>query len=526
MRVCLGRTLCGTTRPHVENTEVLIVGSGAAGAVVAAELAEAGIRCVVLEEGPYLLPDDLAVMRPSDTMRRGWREAGMSFTIPLGDSPSINLMVARCIGGSSVMTGGVCFRTPDHVLHEWVTRLGLKGLTPEAMAPLFEEVERRCHVEEVPEARRSQSTVLFGKGAQKLGYSLAPNRRNTNGCEGCGRCNFGCPHKAKQSVDLTYLPRAVEANTELVSDAHVTKLVLTGDRVTGVVGLYVDPVNRRQRPFVYSARRVVLACGGLHTPGVLHRSGLGGRLSQIGRNMTLHPSMRVMARFDETVNGWKGALQSAHSDAFLDDRITLMSVFVPTGVLTATLPGFGLEHRRVALHAKNLAVFGGMIHDDPGGTVLPPSSLGGLLWGRQEPVVTYRMSQRDRRAQAKLLKILAQTFFAAGAKEVFLPVLGCLDDLPGGGISEATLSEIDFEKIPGRQIECASQHPLGSCRMGLSPDSAVVDPNGQVFGMRNLYVADASILPTSLGVNPQITVMAMATRVARHLIGNPLPAKA
>ena len=185
MSLIEGRTLGEVRRPLELDTDVVIVGSGASGAVVAAELAEAGQKVVILEEGPHLAPAELARMRPSETMRKGWRESGMSFTVPMGDTPAINLMVGRCVGGSSVMTGGVCFRTPDHILNEWVRELGLSELSPELMTQYFEEVERRCHIELVPEHMRSRSTVLYGQGAERLGYSLAPNRRNTKDCDGC-----------------------------------------------------------------------------------------------------------------------------------------------------------------------------------------------------------------------------------------------------------------------------------------------------------------------------------------------------
>ena len=523
MSLIEGRTLGEVRRPLELDTDVVIVGSGASGAVVAAELAEAGQKVVILEEGPHLAPAELARMRPSETMRKGWRESGMSFTVPMGDTPAINLMVGRCVGGSSVMTGGVYFRTPDHILNEWVSELGLSGLSPELMTPYFEEVERRCHIELVPEHMRSRSTVLYGQGAERLGYSLAPNHRNTKDCDGCSRCNFGCPHGAKWSVDLTYLPRARAAGAEVFSDALVEKILLHGDQATGVSGRLLDSEGKPGRRFVVRARRVVLACGGMHTPRLLQDSGIAERLSAVGEGLTLHPSMRVMARFDEPVYGWRGALQSAHSEAFIDERITLMSVFVPTGVLAAPLPGIGNSHKRRAEMAPYLAVFGGMIHDDPGGRVLSRRSPLGFLLGKTEPVVTYRMSQRDRQAVSRMLRILAETFFAAGAREVFLPILGGPPGFPESGLTADELRRVDLDKIPSQRFECASQHPLGSARMGLSADDAVVDQRGQVFGLRELFVVDSSILPTSLGVNPQVTVMAMATRLAHQLRERSLP---
>lgn len=520
-----GRELLDSRDELILHTDVVIVGSGAGGAVVAAELAEAGQQVLILEEGPHIPPQELGALRPSQTIRRAWREAGMSFAVPVGETPAINIMMGRCVGGSSVMTGGVCFRTPDEVLHEWASEQGLHELAPARMTRYFDEVERRSHVELVPESLRSRSTVLFAQGAQRLGYELQPNRRNTKDCDGCSRCNFGCPHQAKWSVDLTYLPRARRAGARLLSDCRVERVLTHGEQAIGVSGRLLDEHDRRRRRFTVRARRVVLACGALHTPRLLLDSGLGEGLPAVGRHLTLHPSFRVMARFDQPVHGWRGALQSAHSHAFSRERITLMSVFVPAGVLAATLPGIGPAHLGRAAAVPNLAVFGGMVHDDAGGRVHSRSALLGLgaLLGRREPLVTYKMSGRDRRAVSQLLRVLAETFFAAGAREVILPILGGVPGARHGGITADQLRALDLDRIPAGRLECSSQHPLGSCRMGTAVEHSVVSPRGQVWGLRELFIADGSILPSSLGVNPQISVMAMATRLAWQLRERPLP---
>jgi choline dehydrogenase-like flavoprotein len=523
-------------KPLEVDADVVVVGSGASGAVVATELAASGQRVLVLEEGPHLPAETLGLMRPSETMRRGWREAGMAFAIGEGNSPLINVAMGRCVGGSSVMTGGVCFRTPEHVLSEWVSEHGLADLSPQRMAPYFEEVERRIHVETVPVELRSRSTVLFDEGAARLGYRLAPNQRNTRGCCGCARCNFGCPHGAKLSVDLSYLPRAVAAGARIVSGCLVEKVLFRGEQAVGVSGQVLQAPGEKRAPrrrFTVRAQRVVLAAGAWHTPQILWSSGLGDGLPALGQNLTLHPSFRVMARFDDPVLGWRGALQSAHSKSFEHERITLMSVFVPLGVLLATLPGIGAEHVRHAELAPHLAMFGGMVHDDAMGKVHPRASLRGFFGrlGGREPLVTYRMSSRDRAAVSRLLRVLGETYLAAGATEIFLPILGGAARLgvstgPYGGFDADGFSRLDLDSIPAQKLECASQHPLGTCRMGQSRDNAVVDERGQVFGLRELFIVDSGILPSSLGVNPQVSVMAMATRLAHRMREKKLTAAA
>ncbi len=493
------------------DADVVVIGSGAGGAVVAAVLAEAGQRVVILEEGPHIPPERYGKMRPTEHMRHMWRDGGLTFAVGLGDTPMINVMMGKCVGGSSALTGGVCFRIPGHILHEWSGDLGLTDLTEEKMQPCFEAVERDVHVEEVPRDMRSRSTTLFVEGAERLGYATKPVRRNTKGCNGCGRCNFGCPEGAKLSVDITYLPRALAAGASLYADCSVEQIEQDGGRAVGVRGRLLGGPRRKPRGrFHVRARRVVVAAGAYASPLLLMRNGIGLRSGQVGKNLTVHPAFRVMARFDEPVRGWQGALQSAYTDAFEAERITMVGLFVPPGVLAATMPGVGQSLARRAATIPHLSIFGGMIHDDGGGEIRDRPLVG--------PLMTYRMSPRDRATVPVLMRRMAEIYFAAGAKEVFLPILGL------GGIDADRLRSLDLEHIKGSQLECGSQHPLGTCRMGVAPGDSVVDPFGQAWDLKDLYVADGSIIPTSLGVNPQLSIMTMAIRIAWHLRETPLPA--
>lgn len=492
------------------DTDVVIIGSGASGAVVAAELADAGQSVLVLEEGSHIPQDVYGKMRISQQMRTMWRDAGLTFALGVNDSPMINVMMGKCVGGSSLLTGGVCFRIPDAVLREWHDEMGLKEMTPRLMEPAFEAVEKAIHVQEVPAWMRSRSTLLFGDGLQKAhGAELKPLKRNVEGCKGYSRCNFGCPVGAKLSVDHNYLPRATAKGVRILSHALVEKIVTKGDRAVGIRGrLLTGPEGYKAGKLTVHARRVVLAAGAYHSPQILLRSGLANSSDQVGRNLTLHPSFRVMGLFDHKVEGWRGALQTAYSDAFERERITLMSMFTPPGVLAATMPGIGPEHHHHAMEIPNLAVFGGLIHDDGGGRI--QRGIG------REPMVTYNMSERDKVAVGRALKIMGEAYFAAGAKQVFLPILGL------GGVDADKFRSVDFDHFPRKRLECASQHPLGTCRMGTSPGRSVVNPDGESWDVKDLFIVDGSILPTSLGVNPQVSVMSMATRIAWKMRELPL----
>jgi choline dehydrogenase-like flavoprotein len=494
-------------KPLELECDTVVVGSGSGGAPVAATLAEAGERVIVLEEGPHVPGPQHGAMRQSESVRHVWRDGAMTLAVGIGDSPSINVTAGRMVGGSSPLTGGVCFRAPEHVLEEWSSALGIEDLGPSQMQRWFEQVAKDIHIEDVPASLRSKSTALFVKGGEALGVKFDSMQRNTHNCNGCGRCNFGCPHEAKLGVDRTYLPRAARAGATIVSDAIVERVEREGGRAVGVSGSLLDGEYGAARSALrVRARRVVLAAGAMYTPLILRRSGLGRRSGSLGKNLTLHPSFRVMGRFDEPVRGWEGALQSAYSKHYEHDGTVLNSVFVPNGILAATMPGFGKHHAKHRASVGHLAMFGVMIHDEGAGAV----------WGvpfRREPLLTYKMTRRDRARVPVVLERMAKIFFAAGAREVFFPVFG-LDS-----VTPDTLDKVDWSKIKGPKLECSSQHPLGTCHMGSSEAHSVVDPHGRVWDAPNVFVADGSILPTSLGVNPQWTIMAMSLRVAHSLAG-------
>ncbi len=479
--------------------DVAVVGSGAGGAVVARQLARAGRSVVVLEEGDWVKPAEYGALTPAMMMRRCWREAGLSAAVAVGDTPFISVLQGRCVGGSSVLTGGVCFRIPDDVLHLWSRDLGLTTMTPEGVDPHFRAVEAAMHVETVPEWMRSRSTDLFASGAEKLGIPMKAMQRNTQGCRGTSRCNFGCPHGAKMSVDISYLPDACEAGALVLSDARVDRVDITGGVARGVRGRFVGEDGQESVPFEVRAKVVVIACGSLHTPLLLRASGVDS--PHVGRHMTLHPAIRVSAIFDEEVDGWDGALQSVYSDHFVSEGIMLVSVFPPVSVLSAAFPGIGAKHRAYVHKMRNVAVFGGMIHDAGGGRV--------RRWVGREPLVTYRMAPVDRLALLRSMEILARMGLAAGAREIAMPIFG-MDTLK----SERELDDFIARPPRMRRVECTAYHPLGTAKMSADRRAGVVRESGEAWQVDNLFVADGSVLPTSIGVNSQLAIMAMADKIA------------
>lgn len=498
MRVRHGRD---ERAPLSAEADVVVVGSGSGGAIVARELVRAGLDVIVLEEGGHHPPSAYAKHTPTETLRRMVREAGLGIAMGLGDTPLISVMAGRCVGGSSALTGGVCFRIPNDVLRGWSTDLKLTDMTPDALAPYFDELERDLSVETVPESLRSRSTELFVEGADKLGIVMKPLRRNTPTCKGASRCNFGCPNHAKKSVDVAVLPEVTDRGSLIISDALVSHVIVERGVARGVRGHFLHEDGARV-PFEIRARAVVVACGSLHTPQLLQRS--GAATSAVGKNLTLHPGFRVGALFDERVDGWDGAMQSVYSDHFADDGLTLLGIYAVPNVLATAFPGVGPAHRRIVKSLPHLAFFGAMVHDEAGGRV--------RRWLSREPLLTYRMARRDRERMWRGVKILGEMAFAAGARQVLLPIFGIE---PIRRVED--LRALVDTPPPARRVECMSFHPLGSARMSVSPELGAVKPTGESWRVDNLFVTDGSVLPSSIGVNSQLPIMAIAMRLGREI---------
>ncbi len=489
-----------------EACDVVVIGSGAGGAVMAAHLAEAGRRVIVLEEGPYYRPEEYQAFRPSQSVRRLFREAGMLTALGIGQTPIISLTLGRAVGGSSLLTGGVCFRIPSEVHHRWVHDLGLDELGERNLEAAYEDVERRASVREVPASMRSASTNRFVEGAAKLGIPMKPMRRNTgHDCEGNARCNFTCPAGAKRSVDVAYLPSATSRGARVVSDALVERILVEEGRAAGVEGRILGgEAGAPSHRFRVRAPVVVAACGTLHTPVLLARSGLPNKSGALGSNVTIHPSVRIVARFDDALKGWDGAMQSVYSDHFDEEGIKLVGVYSPVNILSAGLPGVGPALRKRMREMDRCGVFGAMIHDEGGGTVRPGPG--------REPLLTYEMAPRDLERIRKSVTILCEIAMAAGAREVFTSIFGFP---PLRSMDEAR--KMEAARYDARRIECMAFHPLGSARVSNDGRRGAVDQSGESFELPGLFVADGSILPTSIGVNSQLPIMAMATRLAWRL---------
>ena len=481
-----------------EATDVVVVGSGAGGAVAAKELAEAGLKVIVLEEGEHFDRRDFTGS-PPERLRRFYRGNGLTFTIGV---PAISLPIGRGIGGSTLINSGTCFRTPGFVLESW-------GLDGAELDPLFDEVEATLNVGPVGDDIMGANGQVMDRGRRELGYSGGPIRRNAKGCHGSGVCAFGCPLDAKLGMHVTYLPLAARAGAQIISGCRVDSIVVENGRAAGVRGSVVDPETgaiQRDARFEVTARCVVLAAGAIYTPAMLQRQRLANSSGQVGRNLRIHPGCGVLATFDHDLHAWKGVMQSYYVDEKLRDGILIEATYPPPGVgySAGGVGGKGSDLKDVLARYPQTAAAGLIISDTGTGRVRA-TPRGGLL-------ITYDLHADDLSKTLEGIRLATEIYLAAGAQEVHTLLPGMA---PVRKRDE--LSSITEGGWTAADLKLSAYHPMGTCRMGSDPQSSVVDEYGRAHDVPGLVIADASVLPGSTFVNPQITIMALAARSARRL---------
>jgi choline dehydrogenase-like flavoprotein len=467
------------------DADACVIGAGAGGAVVAAELAEGGMSVVVLEEGQWHDPDGFTARIP-EMLARLYRDGSQIATL---GKPPILLPLGRGVGGTTLINSGTCFRTPARVLEHWQREYGV-DVSEQSLQPCFERVEKALSVSEVTPELAGGNAEVARRGAERLGWSHGYLRRNARGCVGSGVCTLGCPTSAKQHTGITYVPRAQRAGARVVSGAHVQRVIVERGRVRGARARMASGASIEVRSPI-----VVVAAGTIHTPLLLERSGIASQSGQLGRNLSLHPATAIFARMEEIVDMSRGVPQSFYVDEFAQDGIIFEGAAGPPAYAAMSLPLTGRSHAEAMADYRRLALFGLMVSDSSRGSVR-------ALAGR--PLIRYDLAREDLMRFRRGLARMRELFEAAGAREVHLP-------LPAG---------VRPEQAGLRDLKLMAFHPLGTARADARPTHGVVDSDLAVHGVAGAYVADGSAAPSSLGVNPQLTIMALATRLAFALLGS------
>ena len=484
--------------------EVCVIGSGAGGAVVAKELAQAGRDVVVLEQGGYYTKEDFT-QREDEMLPLLYEDMGQRAT----RDQSIVILQGRNVGGSTVHNLCYCFRTPVPILEKWRREDGVRDMSYEHMVPSFERVEAMLKVKPIQPHEVNTLNNKLREGCEKLGYHGVVARHNRENCTTSGFCLLGCPFDAKQSMLITYIPAAVAAGARLYADCPVQTITASGGRVRAVEATIVDAHRRPRHRARVEADVVVLAAGAINSPQLLLNSGIANSSGQVGENLHLHPSVLLAGVYDEDIFGYRGIPQSYYIDEFInlekdpDSGYILMPVFGFPVTTASQLPGFGREHWEIMRHYHRMVGILVLMHDQSAGRV---RVRGG------KPDISYRVSPKEQALFIEGMKHCAQILFASGARKVIVPYASPLWLQPGDD-----LRAIDARGLRANDIGIASTHPQSTCKMGEDPRRSVVNSWCQSHDFKNLFICDMSVFPSSLGAPPQISTAAIGDRTARYI---------
>ena len=493
--------------------DVAIVGSGAGGGVTAEILAQAGLKVAIIEEGPLASSTDFR-MREREAYPQLYQESAGRQTL----DKSITILQGRCVGGGTTVNWTSSFRTPPRTLAHWKDAYGLRSMDEAQLAPWFKRMEERLAIAPWPVAP-NENNDLLRRGCEKLGIGSAAIQRNVKGCFNLGYCGMGCPTNAKQSMLVTTIPAALERGATLVHRARVARLVISGDRVValeanGVAGNGATPSAHRVR---VRAKHFVLSAGGIGSAGVLLRSDAPDPALTLGKRTFLHPTVVSAGVMPQKVEGYFGAPQSIYSDHFLDAQpldgpagYKLESGPTHPILVGITLPGFGEEHARWMAKLPHIQVAIALLRDG-----FHPESRGGRVVLRSDgsAVLDYTMSPYLWDGVRRAYLSMAQIQFAAGAQTV-MPMH---ENARGANSWREARAEIEGLPLKALATRVVSAHVMGGCAMGRDPKSSVVDETGRYHHLANLSIHDASIFPTSIAANPQLSIYATSARLATDL---------
>jgi choline dehydrogenase-like flavoprotein len=507
-----GRISDGASLSPLSAVEVdfCVVGSGAGGSIAAAMLAQAGAHVAIIEEGAHHTKRDF-------NMQEAWaypalyQEHGNRAT----DDLAIMILQGRAVGGGTTVNWTSSFRTPEATLRLWAERHGVRGLDAATLAPHFGAVEQRLSIGKGNEDDVNRNNRKLWDGAARLGWGPELIRRNVKGCARLGYCGMGCPLDAKQSALITYVPDAIAAGAEVYTDCRARLLETDRGRARAVVADVLDRATDRVRGrlVVHVRRGIVLAAGAINTPALLLRSKAGTGSGVVGKRTFLHPTVPMTAFYDEPIEGFYGAPQSVSVHHFAD-RGEDVGYFLETApthpMLTAiAFPGGGDAHReklaRLAYAQATVALLIDGHHDDAGGTV--------SVDGEGRAKLRYPISSALREAGVHALQSMARLQLAAGAREVVT-----LHDSPLTLRGEADLARVAEAPFGANLHTLFSAHQMGGCPMGEDPRTSVVSSRGRHHELESLWIVDGSVFPTSLGVNPQLSIYAHARLFTSEII--------
>jgi choline dehydrogenase-like flavoprotein len=497
----------GSTEVVLE-ANVVIVGSGAGGGLIAARLSDAGRDVLVVEAGQYVAEPEL----PRDELAafdRLYLDHGVTSTTDVG----VSILSGAALGGGTLINWTTSIAPPADIRAKWATDFGLDGFDGADTDRDLERLRSELAFAPPPSVGPKDQAIL--DGCHSLGWEAAPTERNAVDCSDCGSCGFGCRRGAKLSGQRRHLADAALKGARFLTGARVISATIENGQVTGVRGTL-----GAGRTFTVRAKQVVLCAGALRTPIVLLRSNL--RNGQVGRNLRLHPTVVVAAKMPTRVAMWRDTMQAARSLEFRKQGIVIESAPGHPGLIALAFPWQGSAQQAEMMRESGEYVpFIGICRDSDAGRI--------RISGSGRARITYRISEHDIDAARTALVKLATLARAAGAQRILAVATPAQwHDLSPSDASTwdaylRGLATLDF--APNRAT-LFSAHQMGTARAGADPRNSATDPEGRVRRdargsvVEGLYVGDASLFPTAVGVNPMITVMALAARVARAVLAD------
>ena len=493
------------------DADVVIIGSGAGGAVAAKELSEMGYKVVVVEEGAYYKKEDFN-LKPVEAFRKLYRLGGHNLTI---GKPIIMLPIGCSVGGSTTIFSGTMLRAPSRILKRWKLEHGLTELNEEELALIYKTIEEFMFVQRAdPEVAGVNARLFLETAEEKLGLSGGWLPRCAKDCEGFGSCAIGCPSGSKQSMDVSYMPAALEAGAELFTRCRAERIIIENGKACGVEASILHESHSEgnseniQGKMIVRAKVVVLAAGTVYTPLFLLKQGICNSSGLVGKNLSIHPCVAIVAELEKEIGNPKGIPQASYIDEFEADGVMLEGSTVAPGLHAMSMPFSGKKHREHMNNFSRTGMFGAMISETESEGSVSTSPL-----GKYRPLIRYNLKGVDIK-KAKLGVIaMAQVWFAAGARKIITPVLG-FQELS----SPKDLLRLEKAKLKASDLTyMGAFHPMGTCRMGSEADYSVVKHTGETWDVEDLYILDGSILPTSLGVNPMLTISALSMRASGYI---------
>lgn len=503
------------TQDQQFDTDIVIIGSGAGGGIAAEQLAQAGFKVLLLEEGAYYTRDHF-VMEERWAYPNLYQEGAARKT----RDQAIGILQGRTVGGSTTVNWTTSIRTPQPTLNYWQSEFGLNFSGDNDLTPYFAKAEQRLNIHQWPIPPNANNAKLQ-QGCEKLGWQYTVINRNVNGCANLGYCGMGCPINAKQSMLVSTIPSALALGATLISRISVRNLNWQGDSVTSLEAVPVDQYFQPRTDIKISitAKHYIVAAGAIGSPALLLRSKVPNPSGRLGKHTYLHPTVISGAVFDEAINGHSGAPQSIYSDQFVwpdNSEQAGYKLEVPPlhPVLMATkLIGHGEAHAALMQQFNQLQVTIALLRDG-----FHPQSQGGTvqLDDAQQPVLDYPISDYLWQGMRQALLSMAELQFAAGAKQV-LPIHHDAKLYRSWAEAKAAIHSLPMQKLKQTVV---SAHVMGGCNMSADPTRGVVNQNGRHHQLQNLSVFDGSILPTSLGANPQLTIYGLVWRNCELLINH------